>query len=67
MAKKKAKKKITAASSLFSLIAVHRELKKARIRLAKQPKTAAAILLAQDLKNASDLLACDQTMSPNIA
>ncbi len=67
MAKKKAKKKTTAASNLFSLIAVHRELKKARMRLAKQPKTAAAILLAQDLRNASNLLACDQTMSPNIA
>jgi hypothetical protein len=69
VAKKKSTRKKAAVKGqkLFSLAAVHRELTKARTRLAGQTQTAASRKLAQDLKNAQLMMACGQTMSPDIA
>ncbi len=68
MAKKKhTKKKADGKARMFSLVAVHRELTNARTRIAAETQTAAARQLAQDLKNAQLMLACGQTMSPDIS
>jgi hypothetical protein len=66
---KKGKKKSAAYGDkrLFSLVALHREFKNAQDRIKKQPPTAAATKLAQDLKNARAMVDCGQTMQPNIA
>jgi hypothetical protein len=67
--KKPAKKKSATPNRqrLFSLVALHNAFQKAQDRLATQPQTAAAKKLGQDLTNSRAMIACGQTMSPDIA
>jgi hypothetical protein len=46
----------------FSLVALHREFARVERRLNKVDQTPAAKKLRQDLRNASKMLDCDETM-----